>query len=141
MSTPAPASTAPLDYPDKIDGAVLKVAAVVVLGAIMSILDITVVNVALPTFQSVFGSEEWLRPYTVEHVADLAQQGLTDIAVISPAFATDCIETLEEIQGEIQDAFKAAGGQQFAYIPCLNDDAAHIAMLTDLVAENLAGWL
>ena len=93
------------------------------------------------TFQSVFGSEEWLRPYTVEHVADLAQQGLTDIAVIAPAFATDCIETLEEIQGEIQDAFKAAGGQQFTYIPCLNDDAAHIAMLTDLVAENLAGWL
>ena len=93
------------------------------------------------TFQSVFGNEEWLRPYTVEHVAELAQHGITDIAVISPAFATDCIETLEEIQGEIQDAFKDAGGQEFTYIPCLNDDPAHIALLTDLVADNLAGWI
>lgn len=93
------------------------------------------------TFQSVFGSEEWLKPYTVKHVAALAQQGITDIAVISPAFATDCIETLEEIQGEIQDAFKEAGGQRFTYVPCLNDDAEHIAMLTDLIGDNLAGWL
>ncbi|PZO66967.1 MAG: ferrochelatase [Paracoccus denitrificans] len=93
------------------------------------------------TFQSIFGREEWLKPYTVEHVADLARQGITDIAVISPAFATDCIETLEEINGEIRHAFEAAGGKRFTYIPCLNDDDAHIAMLTDLVADNIGGWI
>ncbi len=93
------------------------------------------------SFQSVFGSEEWLKPYTVEHVADLARRGITDIAVISPAFATDCIETLEEINGEIREAFEHAGGQSFTYVPCLNDDDAHIAVLTDLVADNLGGWI
>ncbi len=93
------------------------------------------------SFQSVFGREEWLKPYTVEHVAALARDGITDIAVISPAFATDCIETLEEINGEIRHAFEDAGGKRFTYVPCLNDDDAHIAMLTDLVAENLTGWV
>ncbi len=93
------------------------------------------------TFQSVFGSEEWLKPYTVEHVADLAKRGITDIAIMSPAFAADCVETLEEIQGEIQEAFVHAGGKDFTYIPCLNDDAAHIEMLTGLIKENLAGWI
>ncbi|WP_420342358.1 ferrochelatase [Paenirhodobacter sp.] len=93
------------------------------------------------TFQSVFGPEEWLKPYTVEHVAALAQQGKKNIAVISPAFSADCIETLEEINGEIREAFEHAGGESFTYIPCLNDDAAHIAALMELVAENLAGWI
>ena len=93
------------------------------------------------TFQSVFGPEEWLKPYTVEHVAALAQQGKKNIAEISPAFSADCIETLEEINGEIREAFEHAGGESFTYIPCLNDDAAHIAALMELVAENLAGWI
>ena len=93
------------------------------------------------TFQSVFGPEEWLRPYTVEHVAELARAGKKRIAVISPAFSADCIETLEEIQGEIAEAFHHAGGESFTYIPCLNDDDAHIAALGDVVAQNLAGWL
>ncbi|HHW34185.1 MAG TPA: ferrochelatase [Paracoccus solventivorans] len=93
------------------------------------------------SFQSVFGSEEWLRPYTVEHVAELARRGITDIAVISPAFSADCIETLEEINGEIREAFEAAGGHGFTYIPCLNDDDAHIQVLTEVIAENLAGWV
>ena len=92
------------------------------------------------TFQSVFGTEEWLRHYTVEHVAELAKRGITDIAVISPAFSADCIETLEEINGEIREAFEHAGGQQFTYVPCLNDDDAHIAVLTAVIAENMAGW-
>ena len=65
---------------------------------------------------------------------------LTDIAVISPAFSADCIETLEEINGEIREAFEHAGGQQFTYVPCLNDDDAHIAVLTAVIAENMAGW-
>lgn len=93
------------------------------------------------TFQSVFGSEEWLRPYTVEHVAELAKDGITDIAVISPAFSADCIETLEEINGEIREAFEHAGGKEFTYIPCLNDDDAHIAVLTEVIADNLGGWV
>ncbi|GAB4381850.1 ferrochelatase [Albidovulum sp.] len=93
------------------------------------------------TFQSVFGREEWLRPYTVEHVAELARAGKRRIAVISPAFAADCIETLEEIQGEIREAFEHAGGERFTYIPCLNDDAAHIAALMAVIEANLAGWV
>lgn len=93
------------------------------------------------TFQSVFGREEWLRPYTVEHVAELAKQGKKRIAVIAPAFSADCIETLEEIQGEIAESFEHAGGESFTYIPCLNDDAAHIAALTSVIERNLAGWI
>jgi ferrochelatase len=93
------------------------------------------------TFQSVFGPEEWLRPYTVEHVAELAKAGRKRIAVIAPAFAADCIETLEEINGEIREAFAHAGGEVFTYIPCLNDDAAHIEALAAVAAENLAGWI
>ena len=93
------------------------------------------------TFQSVFGPEEWLRPYTVQHVAELARQGKRRIAVISPAFSADCIETLEEIQGEIREAFEHAGGESFTYIPCLNDDTAHIAALGAIIRRNLAGWI
>ena len=93
------------------------------------------------TFQSVFGREEWLKPYTVEHVAELAKQGKKHIAVISPAFASDCIETLEEINGEIREAFEHAGGETFTYIPCLNDEDAHISALMELVEDNLLGWI
>lgn len=93
------------------------------------------------TFQSVFGPEEWLRPYTVEHVAELARQGKKKIAVIAPAFSADCIETLEEINEEIKESFEHAGGEQFTYIPCLNDDPAHVDALSAVIEENLGGWL
>lgn len=93
------------------------------------------------SFQSVFGPEEWLQPYTVKHVAELAKAGKKRIAVIAPAFSADCIETLEEINGEIREAFEHAGGESFTYIPCLNDDPAHIAALTEVIAQNLAGWV
>ncbi len=93
------------------------------------------------TFQSVFGPEEWLRPYTVEHVAELAKAGKKNIAVISPAFSADCIETLEEINGEIREAFLHAGGESFTYVPCLNDDDAHIRALMAVIGQNLAGWV
>ncbi len=93
------------------------------------------------TFQSVFGPEEWLKPYTVEEVARLAKAGKKNIAVIAPAFSADCIETLEEIQEEIQEAFIEAGGESFTYIPCLNDDDAHIAALSGIIQRNLGGWL
>ncbi|PWE33529.1 ferrochelatase [Maritimibacter sp. 55A14] len=95
----------------------------------------------LTTFQSRFGPEEWLQPYTVEEVARLAQRGKKRIAVIAPAFSSDCIETLEEINEEIRESFEEAGGEKFTYIPCLNDDDAHVAVLAELVEENLAGWL
>lgn len=93
------------------------------------------------TFQSVFGPEQWLKPYTMEHVAALARTGKKRIAVISPAFSADCIETLEEIQGEIREAFEHAGGESFTYIPCLNDDDAHIGALMAAVDQNLQGWI
>ncbi|MCP3970164.1 MAG: ferrochelatase [Rhodobacteraceae bacterium] len=93
------------------------------------------------TFQSVFGPEEWLRPYTVQEVARLAETGKKHIAIIAPAFSADCIETLEEIQEEIRDSFVQAGGKQFTYIPCLNDDDAHVASLCESIETNLMGWL
>jgi protoporphyrin/coproporphyrin ferrochelatase len=93
------------------------------------------------SFQSVFGREEWLKPYTVNHVAELAKQGKKRIAVMAPAFSADCIETLEEINGEIRHAFEAAGGESFTYIPCLNDESAHISALVQVIEENLAGWV
>jgi ferrochelatase len=93
------------------------------------------------TFQSVFGPEEWLQPYTVKHVAALAEQGKKSIAVMAPAFSADCIETLEEINEEIKEAFEEAGGKDFLYIPCLNDDDDHIKALSGVVENNLKGWL
>jgi ferrochelatase len=93
------------------------------------------------TFQSRFGSEEWLKPYTVEEVARLAQAGKRHIAVMAPAFSADCVETLEEVEGEIRDAFIAAGGESFAYIPALNDSAGGMAVIEAIVRRELAGWL
>ncbi|WOI55971.1 ferrochelatase [Palleronia sp. LCG004] len=93
------------------------------------------------TFQSRFGPEEWLRPYTVEEVARQAEAGKKRIAVIAPAFSADCIETLEEINEEIRESFEHAGGEQFTYIPCLNDDDAHISALAGVIEDNLKGWI
>ncbi|MEX0329757.1 MAG: ferrochelatase [Ruegeria sp.] len=95
----------------------------------------------ISTFQSRFGPEEWLKPYTVDHVADLARQGKKNIAVIAPAFSADCIETLEEINEEIKESFEEAGGELFTYIPCLNDDDTHIRALSKVIQDNLRGWL
>lgn len=94
------------------------------------------------TFQSVFGPEEWLKPYTVEEVARLASEdGKKRIAVVAPAFSADCIETLEEINEEIKESFEESGGEQFTYIPCLNDSPEHIDVLCEVINENLEGWL
>lgn len=92
------------------------------------------------TFQSRFGPEEWLQPYTVEEVARLARSGKKNIAICAPAFSADCIETLEEINEEIKDSFIEAGGETFTYIPCLNDDDAHIEALSSVIDQNLNGW-
>ncbi|MEQ9692822.1 ferrochelatase [Shimia sp. SDUM112013] len=94
------------------------------------------------TFQSQFGPEEWLQPYTVDEVARLAKEdGKKRIAVVAPAFSADCIETLEEINEEIKESFEEAGGEEFTYIPCLNDHPSHIAALSQIIEENLQGWI
>jgi len=94
------------------------------------------------TFQSLFGPEEWLKPYTVDEVARLAkEEGVKNIAICAPAFSADCIETLEEINEEIKESFEEAGGEHFTYIPCLNDDPAHIDALSGVIEKNLGGWL
>lgn len=93
------------------------------------------------TFQSRFGNEEWLQPYTVEEVARLAQAGRRRIAIMAPAFSSDCVETLEEIKGEIREAFEHAGGESFTYIPCLNAAPAHIDMIAAIVERELSGWI
>lgn len=93
------------------------------------------------TFQSRFGPEPWLQPYTVEEVARLAKAGKKRIAVMAPAFSSDCVETLEEINEEIKEAFIHAGGEEFTYIPCLNDRADHIDMMESIVRNELSGWI
>ena len=92
-------------------------------------------------FQSRFGSEEWLQPYLDKTMEELPGRGIKKIAVVSPAFATDCLETLEEIQVENRRIFEHAGGEKFSYIPCLNDSDAHIALLEELALNELQGWL
>ena len=93
------------------------------------------------TFQSRFGPEEWLQPYTVEYVAKLAEEGHKRIAIMAPGFSSDCVETLEEINEEIKEAFEHAGGEHFHYIPCLNDDTAHIEMIETIVRHEAQGWI
>ncbi len=91
-------------------------------------------------FQSQFGPEEWLKPYTVDEVSRLAQSGKLNVALCSPAFSADCIETLFEIEEEIRESFESAGGRNFTYVPCLNDDSAHIDALCQVIDQNLRGW-
>lgn len=92
-------------------------------------------------FQSRFGREEWLQPYLDETLAALPARGVKKIAVISPAFVTDCLETLEEIAEAGRATFLEAGGEAFTYIPCLNDTDAHIDFLAELATAELQGWL
>jgi len=94
----------------------------------------------LVTFQSRFGPAQWLQPYTEPTLVSLAQSGVRKVDVVCPGFLADCLETLEEISIECRDAFIGAGGEQFHYIPCLNDDPQWVDGLTDLVLEHLQGW-
>jgi ferrochelatase len=92
------------------------------------------------TFQSRFGAARWLEPYTEPTLKELARLGVTEVDVVCPGFLADCLETLEEIQVECRDAFLAAGGKQFRYIPAVNDDPAWTVALADMVQRNLQGW-
>ena len=92
------------------------------------------------TFQSRFGAQEWVKPYTDATLEELGAQGVGRVDVICPGFASDCLETLEEIAMEGRDTFKAAGGKDFHYIPTTNDNKPWIMALTIIAMENLQGW-
>lgn len=92
------------------------------------------------SFQSLFGREEWIKPYTDKTIEAMARSGVERLDVMCPGFAADCLETLEEIDVENREIFLGAGGKQFRYIPALNDRPDHIATLVDLIARNLGGW-
>jgi ferrochelatase len=92
------------------------------------------------TFQSRLGPKAWLRPYTDQTLQQLAGDGTRSVDVICPGFAADCLETLEEIAMENRDTFLAAGGEDYRYIPCLNDRPDHIDQLARLVQRHVQGW-
>ncbi|MFZ1193944.1 MAG: ferrochelatase, partial [Pseudolabrys sp.] len=93
------------------------------------------------TFQSRFGTAEWIKPYTDATVKSLAERGVKNLAVITPGFSSDCLETLEEIAMENAEIFRHAGGENFVAIPCLNDSPAGMAVIRDIVTRELRGWL
>ena len=91
-------------------------------------------------FQSRFGRAKWLEPYTEEVLKELPGKGVTKVALVAPGFAADCLETLEELAIRGREAFLAAGGSHFAYLPCLNDADVGMAMLRQLIGRELEGW-
>jgi ferrochelatase len=93
------------------------------------------------TFQSLFGPEEWLKPYTDKTVEALAKSGVKRLAIVNPGFTADCLETLEEIAGENGEIFKHNGGEHFAAIPCLNDTPAGMRVIETVARRELQGWI
>lgn len=93
------------------------------------------------TFQSRFGKAEWLQPYTDKTVEALARDGVRNLAIVTPGFAADCVETLEEIAGENGEIFHDNGGENFAAIPCLNDSAEGMKVIQTIVERELQGWI
>jgi protoporphyrin/coproporphyrin ferrochelatase len=93
------------------------------------------------TFQSRFGRAEWIKPYTDETVKSLARSGVKNMAVVTPGFTTDCLETLEEIAGENAEFFHHEGGENFRAIPCLNDSDGGMAVIRTVVERELKGWI
>jgi ferrochelatase len=91
----------------------------------------------MTTFQSRFGREPWLQPYTDKTLEVLPEQGVKSVAVLCPGFASDCLETLEEIEGEACEIFTEAGGGDFHYIPALNAQPDHLDALTAIVRRHL----
>ena len=92
------------------------------------------------TFQSRFGKAEWLQPYTDKTLKQLPSEGIKTVDVVCPGFPADCLETLEEIDGENRDYFIAAGGEDYQYIPALNDHPDHIHALADIIQQHTQGW-
>lgn len=95
----------------------------------------------LTCFQSLFGKEEWLKPYTIDTVEELAKSGLKKLDVICPGFSADCLETIEEIDGENRHAFLENGGEQFRYIPALNAEDEFISFLGEFTERHCINWV
>jgi ferrochelatase len=95
----------------------------------------------LTTFQSRFGNDPWLQPYTDETVKRLAAEGVKRLALVAPGFSADCLETLEELAGENRHYFEEGGGARFAYLPALNDRDEGIDVIETVVRRELQGWL
>ncbi len=93
------------------------------------------------SFQSRFGPEEWLKPYTDETLEELAADGRRNVMVAAPAFVADCVETLEEIAIEGKEAFLESGGENFVYVPCLNAERGMIDVLEAIATRELGGWV
>ena len=92
----------------------------------------------LTTFQSRFGPQEWLKPYTDKTLEEIPNHGIKNLLVICPGFASDCVETLEEINIQGRESFIESGGKNFGLIPCLNDNDDHINLLKNLIEAYLA---
>ncbi|CCB63969.1 MULTISPECIES: ferrochelatase [unclassified Hyphomicrobium] len=95
----------------------------------------------LTTFQSRFGTDPWLQPYTDKTVEALAKSGVKKIALVAPGFSADCLETLEELDRENRHIFESNGGEKFAYLPALNDSPEGVDVIEVVVRRELAGWL
>ncbi len=93
------------------------------------------------TFQSRFGRDEWLRPYTDETVEGLAKKGVKSLAMVAPGFTADCLETLEELDVENREIFVHNGGEKFSYVPCLNDSPEGLRVIETVVRRELQGWI
>jgi len=98
-------------------------------------------NAWMLTFQSRFGREEWMQPYTDKTLESLPQESVKNVAVVCPGFSADCLETLEEINIQNRQFFMAAGGESFRYIPALNDREDHIRALAEIIHDHCTGWL
>lgn len=92
-------------------------------------------------FQSLFGKEEWIKPYTDKTIEAMAKSGVRTLDVVCPGFSADCLETLEEIDQLNREIFHHAGGERFRYIPCLNERPDHIRSLAGVVLRHLQGWV
>ncbi len=95
----------------------------------------------LTTFQSRFGNDVWLQPYTDETVGRLAKEGVKSLALVAPGFSADCLETLEELDGENREIFEHGGGEKFAYLPALNASEEGIAVIESIARRELMGWI
>ena len=92
------------------------------------------------SFQSRFGTEEWLKPYTDKILIDYARQNIKNVHIISPGFSVDCLETLEEIKIQYLELFHKNGGKKLYYIPCLNESDDHIKLIKTIIMDNISGW-
>ncbi len=93
------------------------------------------------SFQSLFGREEWIKPYSEKTIKAMARSGVKSLDVVCPGFSADCLETLEEIDEQNREFFLHAGGETYRYIRALNDRPDHVRVLADVAKANLAGWI